>query len=70
MKIKYTQIRATIDRLGHFPFSARVAGRIGVRIKPVSRYPYLVFYAVDPAANELQILSVRHSAQDPGKHLE
>jgi plasmid stabilization system protein ParE len=34
------------------------------------RYPYIVFYTVDAPAEEVLILRVRHTSQDPAHHLD
>jgi plasmid stabilization system protein ParE len=38
-------------------------------VLPVTRYPYLVFYTVDEAEQEVTILRIRLSARDPNTHL-
>jgi toxin ParE1/3/4 len=49
-------------RIGQWPLSARrVANRSGVRIVPLTRYPYNIFYRV--AADSVEILHIRHSAR-------
>jgi len=52
-------------RIGRWPQSAReVVGRAGVRVVPLIRYPYKIFYRVMPDA--VEVLHIRHSArQDP-----
>jgi plasmid stabilization system protein ParE len=42
----------------------------GIRELPIARYPYIVFYAVDDRAQEIHILRVRHTSQDPAHHLD
>ena len=64
------RIKRAIGRLARFPYSCRETERPGIRVLAIVRYPYLVFYAVDEAAQEVQILRVRHSAQDPAHHLD
>ncbi len=63
-------IKQSIDRLGDFPFSARPSEVPGIRELPVVRYPYIVFYTVDERAQEVHILRVRHTSQDPAHHLD
>jgi plasmid stabilization system protein ParE len=41
-----------------------------IRELPIVRYPYIVFYAVDEPADEILILRVRHTSQDPAHHLD
>ncbi len=62
-------IRRSIERLGDFPYSSRLSEVPGVRELPIVRYPYIVFYAVDDEAREIHILRVRHTSQDPARHL-
>ncbi len=63
-------IKRTINRLADFPYSARPSEVPGIRELPIVRYPYIVFYAVDDDAQEVQILRVRHTSQDPEHHLD
>jgi toxin ParE1/3/4 len=58
-----SRIKRRIELLGRFPYSARMSTRPGVRVAPIVRYPYLIFYAVDETAQEVQILRIRHSAR-------
>jgi toxin ParE1/3/4 len=51
--------------LGEFPFTGHVTDEAGVRILPVVRYPFVIFYAIDGAAEEVVVLHVRHTAQEP-----
>ncbi len=37
----------TIERLGDFPLLGRTTHEPGVRVLPLTRYPYLIFYAVN-----------------------
>ena len=50
--------------LGEFPFIGHLTDEAGVRILPVVRYPFAIFYAIDDAAGEVVILYVRHTAQE------
>ena len=63
-------IKRNIDRLAEFRYSARASEVPGIRELPIVRYPYIVFYAVDDVANEIHILRIRHTSQDPKHHLE
>jgi len=63
-------IEKAIRRLARLPYSCRPTEHPGIRVLSVVRYPYLVFYSVDEVAQEVQILRIRHSAQDPARHLE
>ena len=62
-------IRRSIERLGDFPYSSRPSEVPGVRELPIVRFPYIVFYAVDEEAGEVHVLRVRHTSQDPARHL-
>jgi plasmid stabilization system protein ParE len=58
------RIRAVVARIGRWPESARrSAYRSGVRMVPLGRYPYNVFYRI--ADDRLEILHVHHSARRP-----
>jgi plasmid stabilization system protein ParE len=37
----------------------------GVRVLPVVRYPYLIFYLLTPAMDEVRILRIRHGRRKP-----
>jgi toxin ParE1/3/4 len=50
--------------LGEFPLVGHLTDEAEVRILPVVRYPFLIFYAIDNAADEVVILHVRHTVQD------
>lgn len=63
-------IKRSIDRLAEFPYSARASEVPGIRELPIVRYPYIVFYTVDDAAQEVHVLRVRHTSQDPEHHLD
>jgi addiction module RelE/StbE family toxin len=55
------RIEQTIQNLGDFPEMAQEADEPGVRRMPVTRYPFIVFYAID--TDEVVILHVRHGAR-------
>jgi toxin ParE1/3/4 len=59
------RLRAVERRIGQLPHGARkVADRPGVRVVPLIRYPYKVFYRVTPDA--VEILHIHHTARrDP-----
>jgi plasmid stabilization system protein ParE len=50
--------------LGEFPFIGHLTDEADVRILPVVRYPFAIFYTIDDAAGEVVILHVRHTAQE------
>jgi len=56
------RVRATVARIEHWPESAReVENRPGVRVVPLIRYPYRIFYRV--AAERIEILHFHHGAR-------
>ncbi len=58
------RIRAVIARVERLPRSGRPVGqRPRVRVAPLLRYPYLVFY--EPKGDGVRILHIRHSARRP-----
>jgi plasmid stabilization system protein ParE len=57
-------IQRTIDLIAAFPGSGRtLEQRPPIRVMPVNRYPYLIFYTM--RADEIVILHVRHGARAP-----
>ena len=58
------RIRKTIGLIAAFPEAGRrLDQRPTVRVMPIGRYPYLVFYTLN--ADEIVILHVRHGARKP-----
>jgi toxin ParE1/3/4 len=58
------RIRRTIDLLSEFPGAGRaLQQRPQVRVIPLGRYPYLIFYTL--SGDELTILHIRHAARQP-----
>jgi plasmid stabilization system protein ParE len=56
------RLRAVAARIGAWPESAQeVAERPGVRVVPLIRYPYKVFYRVTSEA--VEILYIHHAAR-------
>jgi toxin ParE1/3/4 len=56
------RLRTTIMRIGAWPQSAEsVAERSGVRVVPLIRYPYKVFYRI--VGSEVEILHIHHAAR-------
>lgn len=53
----------TIGRLSYFPFLGRATDEPKVRVLPLTRYPYLIFYTA--IGDEVVILHVRHGAREP-----
>jgi toxin ParE1/3/4 len=59
-----TYIRATVARIAVMPKSGqRLPARPGVRVVPLVRYPFKVFYTV--ADETVTILHIRHAARRP-----
>jgi len=62
------RVRSTIleslQNLIAFPRLGRHQQVEGVRKVITRRYPYLVYYMIDDAADEIVILSIRHPAQE------
>jgi plasmid stabilization system protein ParE len=56
-------ILAAINRLADYPFLGRATDTENVRVLVLTRYPYLVFYAV--AEPNVVILHIRHAARTP-----
>jgi toxin ParE1/3/4 len=43
----------------------RMTDQPGVRVLPVVRYPYLIFYTVVDESDEVRILRIRHGRRRP-----
>jgi toxin ParE1/3/4 len=57
------RLRAVLARIGKWPESAQeVAERPGVRVVPLIRYPYKVFYQTTNDA--VEILHIHHAARE------
>jgi len=58
------RIRAVVAWIGRWPEGARRSTkRAGVRVFPVGRYPYRIFYRVTHDA--VEILHIHHTARQP-----
>ena len=56
------RIRAAVERVGRWPVSARlVEQRPDVRVVPLLRYPYVMFYRV--LEDHVEILHIHHAAR-------
>jgi len=56
------RVRSVVTRIGTWPLSAQeVAERPGVRVVPLVRYPYKVFYRID--GDSVEILHIAHAAR-------
>jgi len=40
-------VRKTVELIGQFPHSGRLAGEEQTRVLPVGRYPYLIYWSVE-----------------------
>jgi toxin ParE1/3/4 len=59
-----TRIRAVIAHVAKHPEAATlIADRPGMRVVPLIRYPYKIFYRV--LENRVRILHIRHTARRP-----
>ena len=57
-----TRIRAIVEQIRQAPESApRVEQRPGVRVVPLIRYPYKIFYRI--ADDTVRILHIRHTSR-------
>jgi plasmid stabilization system protein ParE len=56
-------IRATCERLAEFPYIAAETDEPGVRRLPLVRYPYAIFYRVNPVLDRVEIVRVIHAAR-------
>ena len=61
------RIRRLCEKLGDMPGMGTPTDQPGVRVLPVVRYPYLIFYVIREADNEVRILRVRHGARQPSR---
>ena len=56
------RIEAVVARISKAPESAqRLAGRPGIRVVPLRRYPYKIFYKV--GVDRIMVLHIRHSSR-------
>jgi addiction module RelE/StbE family toxin len=56
------RIRASIDQLERFPFIGRPTDDPTIRMFPIVRYPYLVFYEV--VGGEVIVHHIRHGRRE------
>jgi len=59
------RIQSLCVTLGEFPGMGAATDQPGVRMAPVVRYPYLIFYAVITESSEVRILRIRHGRRRP-----
>jgi toxin ParE1/3/4 len=57
-------ILESLQNLVLFPEVGRRQSVEGVRKLVTRKYPYLVYYTLDPAAEEVVILTIRHPARE------
>jgi plasmid stabilization system protein ParE len=63
------RIRGVIENIVRAPESApRVEGTIDMRIVPLVRYPFSIFYRI--IGDTVRILHIRHAARRPWDHSE
>jgi toxin ParE1/3/4 len=58
------RIEGLATLLEEFPLIGHITDEAEVRVLSVVRYPFLIFYAIDAANDEIVILHVRHTAQE------
>ena len=59
------QIGAVVERIEMWPQSARIVSNSdGVRVVPLLRYPFKIFYVVE--ADQIVLLHIYHVAQNSG----
>jgi len=60
------RIRAVVARLAKWPESARIVEqRPGVRVVPLVRYPYKIFYRI--VDGTIEILHIQHTSRQTGE---
>jgi addiction module RelE/StbE family toxin len=59
------RIEELCDRLGEFQGIGHMTDQPGTRVLPVVRYPYLIFYTIIAAHDEVRIARVRHGKRRP-----
>jgi toxin ParE1/3/4 len=59
------RIEELCARLAEFPGMGTKTDQENVRVLPVVRYPYLVYYAVQADRDEVRILRIRHGRRRP-----
>jgi toxin ParE1/3/4 len=58
------RIHNVIARIARWPESARRSAKYpGVRVVPIGRYPYKIFYRV--TADTIEVLHIHHSGRQP-----
>ena len=58
-------MQSTFTQLAAFPYLGRAQTSPSLLKLGVTRYPYNVYYTVDQAADEVVIITVRHTSRAP-----
>ena len=58
------RIEGLATLLAEFPFVGHLTDEAPVRVLPVVRYPFLIFYTIDDATDEIMVIHLRHAAQE------
>jgi toxin ParE1/3/4 len=64
-KAVVARIEELCEKLGEFPGMGSITDHPGVRVLPVVRYPYLIFYRLITESDEVRILRIRHGRRKP-----
>jgi toxin ParE1/3/4 len=64
-KAVVARIEELCEKLGEFPGMGSITDHPGVRVLPVVRYPYLIFYRLIAEADEVRVLRIRHGRRKP-----
>ena len=59
------RIRDMVALLSQYPYAGTLTNDPGLRYFSTPPYPYLIFYEVDQAEDEVIIIAFRHSSRDP-----
>jgi plasmid stabilization system protein ParE len=60
-----SSILSSLESISSFPQIGRAQNLEGVRKLLVRRYPYLIYYTFNEAAEEVIVLTIRHGARGP-----
>lgn len=56
------RIRATCEALRDFPYASIATDELGVRRVPLVRYPYSIYFRVNEASKQVEIIRVIHAS--------
>ena len=59
------RIEDLCEKLGEFPGMGHTTDHPDIRVLPVVRYPYLIFYMIVPDEDSVRILRIRHGRRRP-----